>query len=60
LERPRRHVEETVGIRKGASEVVEHVAEVSPRLRLCRVGPVEESETLSRLWCSSVEEEVGE
>ena len=36
------------------------MAEVRPRLRLGRVGPEEERETLSRLGRVPVEQEVGE
>jgi hypothetical protein len=59
-ERPRRHVEEPVRVRKGAPEVVEHVAEVRSRLWLGRVGPEEERETLPGLRSLPVEEEVSE
>ena len=58
-ERPRRHVEEPVSLREGTSEMVEHMAEIRPRLRLGRVGPKKVSETLPGLRCFSVEEEVG-
>lgn len=59
-ERVRRHLEVLVEGGQGAPEGVEDVAQVRPRLRLCRVGPEEEREVLSNLGCLAMEEEVGE
>jgi hypothetical protein len=60
LECPRRYVEETIGIRKGAPDVMEQMAEIRPRLLLGRVGPEEERETLSWLRRLPMEEKIGE
>jgi hypothetical protein len=60
LQRARRHVEEPVGLRQRPPQVVEHVAQVRPRLTLGRVGPQQEREMLPRLRRVAVEQQVRE
>jgi hypothetical protein len=59
-QRPLGHLEEAVGVREGAAEIVEHVTQVRPRLPLGRVGPQQERQPLPRLRRVPVQQEVGE
>ena len=59
-QRPLTHVEVPVGLGKRPPEVVEDVTEVRLRLRLGRIRPEEEGETLPRLSRLAVEEQVSE
>jgi MFS family permease len=58
LERPRRDVEVPARIRERTPQVVQDVTQVRPRLRLRRVRPEQEGETLSWLRRLPVEQQI--
>jgi hypothetical protein len=60
LQRPRGHLEEPVEVGQGLAEVVQHVAQVGPGLRLAGVGPEQEGQALPGLGRLPVQQQVGE
>jgi len=59
-QRPRADLEEAIGVRQRAAQVVQDVPQVRPRLGLGRVRPEQEREALPRLRRVAIQDEVRE